>query len=186
MFSKTFLKEVNTMNKHFVTSAFVLCKFKTIYKVLVLNHKKLNKWVIPGGHIEKDENPIQAIIREVREETGLKDFDIVSFRNEKTISLFDSMQILSPEWMSEEIIPSTKSDLQHAHIDMFYIITTKNPYIILNEKESNNIKWVTETELEMLDAFFSTKYYSKIIFNLLCDSKPTTIYQIRNDTLKLL
>lgn len=35
-------------------------------------NKKLNKWLQPGGHIEKSETPIETAMREVLEETGIK------------------------------------------------------------------------------------------------------------------
>jgi mutator protein MutT len=36
------------------------------------NHKSEgNKWGIPGGKVEKNETPLQAVIRETKEETGL-------------------------------------------------------------------------------------------------------------------
>jgi len=41
-------------------------------KVLFIQHKKLNKWLPVGGHIELNEDPDQAIFREVKEECGLE------------------------------------------------------------------------------------------------------------------
>jgi len=40
-------------------------------KVLLVHHNKFNKWVPPGGHIEEDETPDQAVIRELAEELGI-------------------------------------------------------------------------------------------------------------------
>ncbi len=40
-------------------------------KVLLIHHKKLNLWLPPGGHIEKDETPDDAVKRELKEELGL-------------------------------------------------------------------------------------------------------------------
>ncbi len=41
-------------------------------KILLIKHKKLNKWLSPGGHIDENELPHFAAEREFLEETGLK------------------------------------------------------------------------------------------------------------------
>ena len=40
-------------------------------RVLVVHHRKLDKWLPLGGHIELDEDPEQAALREAKEESGL-------------------------------------------------------------------------------------------------------------------
>ena len=45
-------------------------------KVMFIKHKKLNKWIPPGGHVEANETPIEALHREVLEETGFS-IDII-------------------------------------------------------------------------------------------------------------
>ena len=40
-------------------------------QVLVVLHRKLSRWVFPGGHLENDEMPWEGAAREVREETGI-------------------------------------------------------------------------------------------------------------------
>ncbi len=39
--------------------------------VILLKHRRLHRWMQPGGHIEPGERPEQAAVRECREETGL-------------------------------------------------------------------------------------------------------------------
>ena len=39
--------------------------------VLLGKHEKFHRWLQPGGHIELDEDPNEAALREVKEETGL-------------------------------------------------------------------------------------------------------------------
>lgn len=39
--------------------------------ILLVHHKKSGLWLPPGGHIEKDELPHQAAVRECQEETGV-------------------------------------------------------------------------------------------------------------------
>ena len=56
--------------------SYVICS--TVYvknsedKFLLLLHRKLNKWVPPGGKLEYDEMPNDAAVRECFEETGIK------------------------------------------------------------------------------------------------------------------
>ena len=37
-------------------------------KVLLVHHNKFNKWVPPGGHIEENETPDQAVVRDLKEQ----------------------------------------------------------------------------------------------------------------------
>jgi ADP-ribose pyrophosphatase YjhB (NUDIX family) len=57
----------------FTVEAFVVYEDR----VLLIYHKQLHKWLPLGGHIELDEDPEQALFREIREESGLE-VDILS------------------------------------------------------------------------------------------------------------
>jgi len=46
-------------------------------KWIICKHKNRDTWETSGGHIEPDETPIEAAKRELYEETGAVDFDIV-------------------------------------------------------------------------------------------------------------
>jgi 8-oxo-dGTP pyrophosphatase MutT (NUDIX family) len=52
--------------KHFTVSGFVSQGGQT-----ALHWHRLGMWLPPGGHIENDEDPVEAVLREVQEETGL-------------------------------------------------------------------------------------------------------------------
>jgi 8-oxo-dGTP pyrophosphatase MutT (NUDIX family) len=54
------------MQRHFTVTGFVAQNGRT-----ALHWHRLGRWLPPGGHIEQNEDPLQAVVREVREEIGL-------------------------------------------------------------------------------------------------------------------
>ncbi len=46
-------------------------------RYLLLRHRDGGHWSLPKGHIEHDEVPEQAALRETREETGISDIAVV-------------------------------------------------------------------------------------------------------------
>ena len=66
------------MEKHFTTSVYV---YNTeTKKFLFIKHKKLQKWLQPGGHIEENENPEENIeeIHNTKAYTNVQDFELVN------------------------------------------------------------------------------------------------------------
>jgi ADP-ribose pyrophosphatase YjhB (NUDIX family) len=55
------------VRRHFTATGFLVHENKT----LLLWHPRLQAWMPPGGHLEPDEDPVSAVLREVAEETGL-------------------------------------------------------------------------------------------------------------------
>ncbi|MDN5304724.1 MAG: 8-oxo-dGTP diphosphatase [Fusobacteriaceae bacterium] len=61
----------------------IICKYKYVVlvakyndKLVLVKHKNKDTWEIPGGHIEKNETPLEAAKRELYEETGAIDYKI--------------------------------------------------------------------------------------------------------------
>lgn len=107
-------------------------------KVLLIDHKALKMWLPVGGHIELDEDPDQAVIREAKEESGL-DIEIVaekgSVENKMTKALF------RPEVVNIHPITDT-----HRHIGLFYFAKSKTDKVTL-ENAHNQIKWFFKKDL---------------------------------------
>lgn len=53
---------------HVTGSAIVVDEY---HHVLLHRHKRLGRWLQPGGHLDPGETPWQAAVRETREETGV-------------------------------------------------------------------------------------------------------------------
>lgn len=66
------------MQKHFTATVYILARFDSTWKLLLHKHPHIQAWIGVGGHVEIDENPYEAAIREVKEETRL-DIEILAF-----------------------------------------------------------------------------------------------------------
>jgi len=56
--------------------------FNRLWKVLLLKRKDKELWEFPKGHVKKNENELQTLKRELREETGITKFYLLSKRPE--------------------------------------------------------------------------------------------------------
>ena len=101
-------------------------------KVLLHHHRKLGMWLPPGGHIEKNELPDAAAVREVLEETGL-DVELVGERRE---DVEDPVQLHRPAGVQlENIGPG------HQHIDLIYFATPTGPTEVRAEFAPDKVGW---------------------------------------------
>ncbi len=121
-------------------------------RILLMHHKKLDKWLFPGGHIEPNETPDEAIKREVKEETGL-DFEPIVY------SGFHK----SPEEIHKLAVPfhaNLHCVGDHYHYCAYYVGIVKNKRFVKNG-ESNSLKWVCVKEIENLNLLPSIKNMAK-------------------------
>jgi 8-oxo-dGTP pyrophosphatase MutT (NUDIX family) len=119
-------------------------------RILLHHHKKLNKLLQIGGHIETNENPWQAMIHEIREETG---YDI------QQLKVLESAPNLQQDPNSNATflpIPIAVNShrfggLDHFHDDLsFAFLTSELPNGEPDEDESQEFRWVDLTELDSL------------------------------------
>ncbi len=110
-------------------------------KVLLVHHRKLNKWLPLGGHIELDEDPEAAALREAREESGFE-IDLVGDRPPTTEP--GTRALMAPRFLDIHRISAT-----HEHIGMIYWARPKNASEAqCATLEHHDIQWCS---LEMLD-----------------------------------
>ena len=124
-----------TLVRHFTATAFVVhddC-------VALHWHPKVKAWLPPGGHIEENEDPVQAALREVQEETGLR-AEIVP--TSEVIELSYPTQVLPPFTIMVEDIDDPVQGFHH-HIDMIYFCRLAAPPGPL----SDGWRWVSRHDL---------------------------------------
>jgi 8-oxo-dGTP pyrophosphatase MutT (NUDIX family) len=94
-----------------------------------LHWHRLGLWLPPGGHIEPDEDPVQAMFREVTEETGLE-VEIVP--GGPAFGYASPPQLAPPAAMAVYDIPrDSKLDEPHQHIDFIYFTRPARPDPVL-------------------------------------------------------
>jgi 8-oxo-dGTP pyrophosphatase MutT (NUDIX family) len=120
-----------------------------VYKntVLIRLHDKYKIWIAPGGHIELDETPQEAAVREVKEETGL---DVELYDGNKVANLNGSgkmKQLIPPMFMNIHNV-----DENHRHLPFVYFGTVKTNEIVQpDNEEKGECRWFTKEELIAAD-----------------------------------
>ncbi len=127
----------------FTVSGFILHPFEP--KICLHKHKKLGVWLQPGGHIELNEDPLEALNHELREEVGLS---------------ADSYHIIEridqPGSRGAKILPLPFNlnvhdyNDTHKHIDLSYLIRATHETLQPEAGESDQIDWFSLQEIENL------------------------------------
>lgn len=111
-------------------------------KVLLVHHRALQKWLPIGGHIELDEDPEQAALREAREESGL---DIELLGDRPPVTEEGTRALIAPRFLDIHRISDT-----HEHIGMIYLARVVKGDLTLSEREHHAIRWCSRSELDGL------------------------------------
>lgn len=142
-----------TMKKEFVVEGYVVQDDR----LLLIHHKKLALWLPPGGHIKEHETPEDALIREIKEETG---FDTEIVRRVKLDHDFPVDILAQPVHIQLENIEGT-----HEHIDLVYVCRIKDGLLTAND-ESKDVRFFTSDEIQKLENVpKEVKYFSEKILN---------------------
>jgi 8-oxo-dGTP pyrophosphatase MutT (NUDIX family) len=108
-------------------------------KVLLVHHPRYDKWIPMGGHIELDEDPEQALFREIQEETGLE-VEILSTKPE--FDQNDTRFIYAPRYIDVH-----DANPPHKHIGLVYFAKSKNDKHVLSDEHSE-INWLGLEDLD--------------------------------------
>jgi 8-oxo-dGTP pyrophosphatase MutT (NUDIX family) len=128
------------MERHFTVSGFIVEGGRTALHW----HRRLQLWLPPGGHIDPDEDPAQAVIREVREETGIT-AEIVPHQPPFR---FSNVTQLPPPL---SIIVADVAEGPHEHIDMVYALRPVPGVPRAAPEEHHDFVWLGEDALRRHD-----------------------------------
>lgn len=122
-------------------------------RVLLRVHDKLGVWLTPGGHIERNESPNEAALREVWEEVGLRvqlvpPPGFVPLAGEAT---GDGRDLIPPRYLNEHTISRT-----HRHVTLIFFARPIPGSAIevearLEDDRSESWHWWSADELQAAD-----------------------------------
>lgn len=116
---------------HITGSAFVFDTNKNT--LLLLHHKKLNRWLQPGGHSDGSSDVLETAKREIYEETGITEINTNGKIFDIDIHLIPAKEGKHPE---------------HYHYDIrFLFLSDSTVPPVLNVAETNEIKWIDLQEI---------------------------------------
>ena len=123
----------------FTVEVFIIFKDK----VLLRKHDKYKIWLSIGGHIELDEYPNQAAIREVKEEVGLN-IQLYSPKDNYFFQKKNYKELTQPIFMNRQRINNS-----HEHVTLVYFARAETDNLVLSKTEkTEECKWFTEKELK--------------------------------------
>lgn len=125
---------------HVTGSAWILSHDRQ--RCLLVHHRKLGRWLQPGGHADGQTNVAEVALREAEEETGLTKLHFAQ-TNGKVVPLdVDVHQIPARvDGKGNEI----ESAHEHHDIRFLLVATTDQPLVLSDE--SHDLRWFTKEEL---------------------------------------
>ncbi|MGI6344293.1 MAG: NUDIX hydrolase [Bacillota bacterium] len=129
-----------TTTRDFTVATFVVWQ----EQVLLLWHRKLQMWLPPGGHIEPNELPDEAAVREVLEESGIH----CQLVGERPLAVDYPRQLVRPAGIQLETITS---EPEQEHVDLIYFACVALDTRPQRNSESERIGWYSLAQMREMD-----------------------------------
>lgn len=149
--------------KHATAGAFVFSRFPTGWRLALIAHPRLDRWMIPGGHVEDDESQTQAALREVTEETGLR-VRLLPVPAPPLPAGFPHAQVPPPWWITEQDVPADNHLREpHVHVDHQYVAVSESAQP--SHRGVHPLRWCAAHELATLTMFHDTRLLAGVLFS---------------------
>ena len=114
---------------HFTGSAWVVSTDGE--RTLLLHHRKLDRWLQPGGHADGEGDLASVALREAEEETGLQGLRVEG-------GVFD---------LDRHVIPARGAEPEHFHYDVRFVVRASRQEDFIVSEESHALKWIPIREI---------------------------------------
>ncbi|GGM80437.1 NUDIX hydrolase [Dyadobacter beijingensis] len=123
--------ERSLLKGHITASGWVLSPDKDT--VLLMHHRKLDRWFQPGGHCDGDPDVRTVAMKEVMEETGIADLQALQK------GIFD---------VDVHLIPENKDIPAHYHYDIRFAFKAAEGQEIVLNSESKDVQWIPVAQVQ--------------------------------------
>ncbi len=110
---------------HLTASAWIVDAARQ--RTLLTHHRKLDRWLQLGGHVDGDPDLAASALREAREESGLTKLSFVSGE------IFD---------VDRHLIPARGGEPEHWHYDVRFLLEADPAEPPVVTSESKDLRWV--------------------------------------------
>lgn len=137
---------------HMTASAW--CVNKNRDKVLMVYHNIYDSWSWTGGHADGDENLLHVALKELKEETGVKNPKVI------TDDIY-SLEVLTVDGHEKrgEYVSS------HLHLNVTYLIEAdENEELTICEDENSGVRWFSPEDAlkASTEPWFVERIYKKL------------------------
>ncbi len=123
--------ERTLLTGHVTGSAWVVARSRDA--AVLVHHRKLEKWLQPGGHADGDADVRAVARREASEETGIDDLVLA------TPGIFD---------IDVHAIPARAGEPAHEHFDLRFAFYADRASVPVVSAESHDVAWIDFDEIE--------------------------------------
>jgi 8-oxo-dGTP pyrophosphatase MutT (NUDIX family) len=120
-----------TVPGHITASAWIVDPART--QAVLLHHRKLDRWLQPGGHVDGDPDVRGAALREAREESGLNSLRFAAD------AIYD---------IDVHAIPARGAEPAHDHYDLRFAFEADPREPLRGNSESHAVRWIALRDLD--------------------------------------
>lgn len=118
--------------------------------MLVIEHRRLQTWLPVGGELEPGETPLEAAVRELREETGIET---------TWTSVANALDGVPPGLIGYEEHPAGAKGL---HMNFVFVARVPDAAEVTPNAEFGAWRWVNRGELEVLESPLNVRQFGYV------------------------
>jgi 8-oxo-dGTP pyrophosphatase MutT (NUDIX family) len=136
------------------------------WRLGLIEHPRLKRWMSPGGHVDADESPFQAAVREVEEETGLTGLRLLEPPSPRLPPGFPQthVRVPPPWWIIEASVAADGyADEAHIHLDYQYVAVVDDATAV--RAGEHPLAWYVSDQLAGLAMFEDNRLVATMLFS---------------------